>query len=257
MKVSIITVTFNCEDTIEDTMLSVFSQNYKNIEYIIIDGGSTDNTMINVKKYNKNINHIISEKDQGMYDAINKGIKLSTGDIVHILNSDDVYADQNILSEVVDLFKKKNCEILLSKIIFFKKINQINHKQYFTREVGIKFFSPNLLRFGFMPAHPGTFIKKNIYDKFGMYKINYQIASDYELFVRLLMKFKVPYLKYDKLTVKMREGGKSSKNIYSNYIITKEIIKVFKENNLYTNYLFLLLRLPIKILKKIYFQFTS
>ena len=257
MKVSIITVTFNCEDTIEDTMLSVFSQNYKNIEYIIIDGGSTDNTMINVKKYNKNINHIISEKDQGMYDAINKGIKLSTGDIVHILNSDDVYADQNILSEVVDLFKKKSCEILLSKIIFFKKINQINHKQYFTREVGIKFFSPNLLRFGFMPAHPGTFIKKNIYDKFGMYKINYQIASDYELFVRLLMKFKVPYLKYDKLTVKMREGGKSSKNIYSNYIITKEIIKVFKENNLYTNYLFLLLRLPIKILKKIYFQFTS
>ena len=257
MKVSIITVTFNCEDTIEDTMLSVFSQNYKNIEYIIIDGGSTDNTMINVKKYNKNINHIISEKDQGMYDAINKGIKLSTGDIVHILNSDDVYADQNILSEVVDLFKKKSCEILLSKIIFFKKINQINHKQYFTREVGIKFFSPNLLRFGFMPAHPGTFIKKNIYDKFGMYKINYQIASDYELFVRLLMKFKVPYLKYDKLTVKMREGGKSSKNIYSNYIITKEIIKVFKENNLYTNYLFLLLRLPIKIIKKIYFQFTN
>lgn len=257
MKVSIITVTFNCEDTIEDTMLSVFSQNYKNIEYIIIDGGSTDNTMINVKKYNKNINHIISEKDQGMYDAINKGIKLSTGDIVHILNSDDVYADQNILSEVVDLFKKKSCEILLSKIIFFKKINQINHKQYFTREVGIKFFSPNLLRFGFMPAHPGTFIKKNIYDKFGMYKINYQIASDYELFVRLLMKFKVPYLKYDKLTVKMREGGKSSKNIYSNYIITKEIIKVFKENNLYTNYFFLLLRLPIKIIKKIYFQFTN
>ena len=257
MKVSIITVTFNCEDTIEDTMLSVFSQNYKNIEYIIIDGGSTDNTMIKVKKYNKNISHIITEKDQGMYDAINKGIKLSTGDIVHILNSDDVYADQNILSEVVDLFKKKNCEILLSKIIFFKKINQINHKQYFTREVGIKFFSPNLLRFGFMPAHPGTFIKKNIYDKFGMYKINYQIASDYELFVRLLMKFKVPYLKYDKLTVKMREGGKSTKNIYSNYIITKEIIKVFKENNLYTNYFFLLLRLPIKIIKKIYFQFTN
>jgi len=257
MKISIITVTFNCEDTIEDTMLSVFSQNYKNIEYIIIDGGSTDNTMINVKKYNKNINHIISEKDQGMYDAINKGIKLSTGDIVHILNSDDVYADQNILSEVVDLFKKKSCEILLSKIIFFKKINQINHKQYFTREVGIKFFSPNLLRFGFMPAHPGTFIKKNIYNKFGMYKINYQIASDYELFVRLLMKFKVPYFKYDKLTVKMGEGGKSTKNIHSNYIITKEIIKVFKENNLYTNYFFLLLRLPIKIIKKIYFQFTN
>ena len=122
MKVSIITVTFNCEDTIEDTMLSVFSQNYKNIEYIIIDGGSTDNTMIKVKKYNKNISHIITEKDQGMYDAINKGIKLSTGDIVHILNSDDVYADQNILSEVVDLFKKKSCEILLSKIIFLKKL---------------------------------------------------------------------------------------------------------------------------------------
>lgn len=257
MKVSIITATFNCEDTIEDTMLSVFSQNYKNIEYIIIDGCSTDNTMIKVKKYNKNISHIITEKDQGMYDAINKGIKLSTGDIVHILNSDDVYADQNVLSEVVDLFKKKSCEILLSKIIFFKKINQINHKQYFTREVGINFFSPNLLRFGFMPAHPGTFIKKNIYNKFGMYKINYQIASDYELFVRLLMKFKVPYLKYDKLTVKMREGGKSTKNIYSNYIITKEIIKAFKENNLYTNYFFLLLRLPVKIIKKIYFKFTN
>jgi glycosyltransferase involved in cell wall biosynthesis len=257
MMISIITVTFNSEDTIEDTMLSVFSQNYKNIEYIIIDGGSTDNTMVNVRKYNKNINQIISENDQGIYDAINKGIKLSTGDIVHILNSDDVYANQNILTEVVDLFKQTSCEILLSKVKFFKQNNQINHKQNYTREVGIKFFSPNLLRFGYMPAHPGTFIKKNIYDKFGMYKINYQIASDYELFVRFLMKFKIPYLKYDKLTVKMREGGKSTKNIYSNYIITKEIMRAFKENNLYTNYLFLLLRLPIKILKKIYFQFTS
>ena len=257
MMISIITVTFNSENTIEDTMSSVFSQNYKNIEYIIIDGGSTDNTMINVRKYNKNINRIISENDQGMYDAINKGIKISSGDIIHILNSDDVYANQNILTEVVDLFKKTKCEIILSKIKFFKNINQGDRKQNYTREVGIKFFSPNLLRFGYMPAHPGTFIKRNIYDKFGMYKINYQIASDYELFVRFLMKFKVTYLKYDKLTVKMREGGKSTKNIYSNYIITKEIMRAFKENNLYTNFFFLLLRLPIKILKKIYFQLTN
>lgn len=257
MKVSIITVTFNSESTIENTLLSVFSQNYKNIEYIIIDGGSTDNTIKIIKKYSKYINQIVSKSDQGMYDAINKGIKLSTGDIIHILNSDDVYANQNIITEIVDMFKKTDYGIILSKIIFFSKNNNINFKKNYTREVGVNFFSPMMLRFGWMPPHPGAFIKKNIYDKYGLYKINYQIAADYEMFVRLLMKFKVPYLKFDILTVEMKEGGKSTKNVYSNYIITKEIMKSFKENNLYTNYLFLILRLPIKLLIKTYFQLTK
>lgn len=250
MKVSVITVTFNSENTIEETLLSVFSQNYKNVEYIIVDGGSTDNTLSIIKKYFNKISHIISKKDKGMYDAINKGIKLSSGDIIHILNSDDIYANQNILSEIVNIFKKKKCKIILSKIVFFKH----NDKKKFIRGIGVKFFSPILLRFGWMPPHPGTFIKKNIYEQYGLYKTNFKIAADYEIFVRLFLKFKISYFKYNKLTIKMKEGGKSNKNIFSNYVITKEIMQSFKENNLYTNYLFLILRLPIKLFQKIYFQ---
>ena len=254
MKISIITVTFNSEDTIEDTLLSVFSQNYTDIEYIIIDGGSNDNTLRIVKKYSKYISHIISENDKGMYDAINKGIKLSRGDVIHILNSDDIYASENILTEIANIFKKSRYEIILSKIVFFKHNIKTNNKKYYTRDIGVKFFTPNLLRFGWMPAHPGTFIKKNIYSKFGLYKTNYQIAADYEMFVRLFLKFKVSYFKYDKLSIRMKEGGKSTKSIYSNYVITKEIMQSFRENNLYTNYVFLVLRLPIKMCQKIYFQ---
>jgi len=254
MKVSIITVTLNSENTIENTILSVFSQSYKNFEYIIIDGGSTDNTIKLIEKYKKKVSRFISENDLGIYDAINKGIKLSTGDIIHILNSDDVYTNKNILNEIINLFKETEHQIILSKIKFFKEINKNEIKRNYSREIGIKFFSPNLLRFGWMPPHPGAFIKKKIYDKYGLYKTNYKIAADFEIFVRLLLKYKVSFLKYDKYTVEMREGGISTKNIKSNFLITKEILKSFQDNKLFTNFLFLIPRLPIKLAQKIYFR---
>lgn len=245
MKISIITVSLNSEDTIERTIKSVITQSYKNIEYIVIDGNSSDDTFKIVNKYSDYISYSISENDKGIYDAINKGIKNSTGEIVSVLNSDDAYYDRNVLSNVYDNFKKFNdLEMLIGDTVI-----QNQHTKKILRIYDAKSFKPKYLKFGYSPPHPSTFIKREVYNKYGYYNINYNIASDFDLYVRLILKHKIKYKLIKERFVIMNSGGKSSRSIKSNIVSTKEIMLSLKNNEIYSNLIFVLLRFPLKIIQ--------
>ncbi|WP_024605737.1 MULTISPECIES: glycosyltransferase family 2 protein [unclassified Pseudoalteromonas] len=244
MKVSIITVCYNSAVTIEDTIISVLSQNYKNIEYIVIDGGSSDATLDIINKYREQISIVISEPDKGIYDAMNKGIKNATGDIVGILNSDDFYETKDVITEIVNNFDV-DTDIVFGDLIFVKPENI----EKITRFYSLPHFKAWKLRFGWMPPHPATFIKKPVYDKYGLYKINYKISADYEVFVRFLLVNKVNFKHINKVLVRMRDGGVSTSGLKSSLTLNKEIVKACEENGIYTNIFILMSKLPFKLLE--------
>tara|TARA_B110000003_G_C16518643_1_gene484084 strand:+ start:208 stop:957 length:750 start_codon:yes stop_codon:yes gene_type:complete len=247
MKVSIITVCYNSQKTIENTIKSVLSQNYKNYEYIIIDGRSTDNTIEIIKKYKKKIQIFRSEKDKGIYDAINKGIKLATGSVISILHSDDIFYNKFTTQKVMSHFKsnsKINC--LIGNTIITD--NNLKKK---LRSYKANFFKKWMLYFGFSPPHPSTFFRDKIYKKYGLYKNEYIIAGDFEFFVRIFLKKKILFKIIDENFVLMKSGGKSSNSIKSNLISSQEIIKSFKDNKLYTNWFLIILRIPLKLIQYI------
>ena len=235
MKISIITVCYNSQKTIEKTIKSVLSQSYKNFEYIIIDGGSTDNTIEIIKKYKKKIDVFKSKKDKGIYDAINKGIKYSTGSVVSILHSDDIFYDKFTISKVMSFFEsnpKIDCLIgntIITNNNFKKKIR--NYKA--------NIFKKWMLYFGFSPPHPSTFFRYKIYKKYGLYNSKYTIAGDFEFFVRIFLKKKMSFKIINENFILMKSGGKSSNSLKSNFVSSREIIKSFKDNKLNTNWLLL------------------
>ncbi|GAA68720.1 glycosyltransferase family 2 protein [Pseudoalteromonas sp. BSi20429] len=244
MKVSIITVCYNSAATINDTITSVLSQDYKNIEYIVIDGGSSDATLDIINKYREQISVVISEPDKGIYDAMNKGIKNATGDIVGILNSDDFYETKDVITEIINNFDV-DTEIVFGDLIFVKPENI----EKITRFYSLPRFKAWKLRFGWMPPHPATFIKKSVYDKYGLYKINYKISADYEVFVRFLLVNKVNFKHINKILVRMRDGGVSTSGLKSSLTLNKEIVKACEENGIYTNIFILMSKLPFKLLE--------
>ena len=240
-KISVITICYNSEKTILNTINSVKNQNYKNIEYIIIDGGSTDNTISIIN--NSNSNHIlISESDKGIYDAMNKGIKIASGDFITFLNSDDQYVDNNIINEV-NKHLTCNIDITYGDVIFYK--NNINNKIY--RKYKSNIFKPQLIKFGIMPAHPGMFINKNLFRKHGLFNIEFKISGDFEFIARIFKTTNIIYIYIPKALVFMQSGGISNKNLFNKILLNIEIYKACKLNNYKTNYLFILLRYIIKI----------
>jgi|TARA_B110000027_G_scaffold133255_1_gene161271 glycosyltransferase involved in cell wall biosynthesis len=248
MKVSIITVCLNSQKTIRKTIKSVISQSYKNYEYIIIDGGSTDNTIKIINEYKKYISVFISEKDKGIYDAINKGIKKSTGSVVSILNSDDIFCDDKTTQKIISYFKS---DLKLDCLIGNTLITKNNSKKVI-RNYKANSFKKWMLYLGFSPPHPSTFVRKKIYKKFGLYNKKYKIAGDFEFFVRIFLKKKILFKIINKNFVLMKSGGRSSSSLKSNFISSNEIVKSFKDNNLYTNWLLVILRFPIKLLQYIF-----
>ena len=236
MKISIITVVHNNKKTIKDAINSVLSQNYDNLEYIIIDGASTDGTVevINetIRVHKKKNIKFISEKDNGVYDAMNKGIDLASGEIVGILNSDDLYYDEYCIPIVMNEFKKK-IDSIFADLIYVRTNNTDKVVRYYSSA----HFSPKKFAFGWMPAHPTFFVKRNCYEKYGNYKTDYIIAADYELLIRLLATHNISYNYIPKVLVKMRVGGLSTKNFKSNWILNREIVRSCKENGIKTNLL--------------------
>ncbi len=246
MKISVITVCFNCETTIENTLLSVINQNYKEIEYIVIDGGSKDKTLEKINKYKNKISKIISEKDYGIYDAINKGIKNSTGDIISLLHGNDIYFNQNVLFKVAEFFKKnKSTELLLSDLAFKRNFDQNKISRYYSA----KNFKPWMLRIGLSPPHLSSFFKSSAINKVGLYKTNYKIAGDFDYFVRAFLEHKLKYQYVDDCLIFMSTGGTSGKNLDSYLISSKEINASLKANMLYSNILLTFLRFPIKLIQ--------
>lgn len=179
MKISIITVCYNSGTTIRDTIESVLAQNYLGIEYIIVDGGSTDATMSIVRKYDSRIDTIVSEQDKGIYDAMNKGIHLATGDVIGILNSDDFYENSGVISEVINQFMSKpDSSLVFGDVVFVESSNTEKIVRYYDSKK-IKAWK---LRFGWMPPHTASFIKRSAYEQVGNYSLDYKIAADYELY---------------------------------------------------------------------------
>lgn len=247
MKVSLITATFNSEKTLADTIESVLNQDYKDLEYIIVDGESNDNTINIIKQYEAKFNgnfHWITEKDSGLYEAINKGINLASGDIIGIINSDDYYENNNIISKVVNCFESKPyLDAVYGNVTIVDAVNKNKEVRYYSS----KFFSNKLFRLGFMPAHPTFFTYKNSFIKCGIYKTDYKIAGDFEMLARLLHKHKIKteYMNLD--MIRMRRGGISSPSLTNMLTINREIRRACKENNIKTCYPLLFLRYFYKI----------
>lgn len=246
MKISIITVCFNSASTIRDTIESVFLQSFNNIEYIVVDGGSKDSTVSILQEYGKRISKVLSESDRGIYDAMNKGITLATGDIIGILNSDDVFENENVLLNIVNLFKgNQSLDVVFGDVVFVESDNLNKIVRYYNSS----HFKVWKLRFGWMPPHPATFIKKSAYERVGHYNLDYKISADYELFVRMLMIHRLNFSRVNKVLVRMRTGGVSTSGIKSSLLLNSEIIKLCKRNGVYTNMFFLLLKIPFKLLE--------
>lgn len=240
LKVSIITVCYNSSETIESTIQSVVSQNYSNIEYIIVDGLSTDDTLKIVDRYKSNISKVISEKDDGIYDAINKGIALTTGEILAILHADDFYADNTVISEIVDTFTKQQVEAVYGNLQYVDREDTNKIKRNWISGIYSK---QNFLQ-GWMPPHPSFFAKKECYTKFGVFNTTLKSAADYELMLRFLYKHNCSVAYIPKVLVKMRVGGKSNVSIINRIKANREDKKAWEINGL-TPELFTFIKKPL------------
>lgn len=246
-RITIITVCYNSAATIRDTLESVASQSYKDFEHIIVDGGSTDGTPGIVRAWNEHSLHLVSEPDNGIYDAMNKGIALAKGDYIGMLNSDDYFAKPTALEMIAAHFSANNVDAVFSCLDIVDPANL----NLVLRKYRIRNYSPFMLRIGVMPPHPTFYCRKSCYEKAGPYRTDYRIAADFEMLVRLLLKCHISWEFIDESLVKMRAGGLSSSGIKSNWVVNREIIRACKENGLYTNFLFLALKLPLRMLELI------
>lgn len=251
LKFSLVSVTFNSDATLNDTIESILNQLFPNLEYIVVDGLSKDNTVDVIKEYEPRFEgrlKWISEKDAGLYDAMNKGIRMATGDIVGIINSDDFYHRTDILAKVADAFQDKSVQAVYGDVRFVNPDNLDKTVRYYSS----KNFSPKLFRYGFMPAHPTFFTYRKYFDEFGYYKTDYRIAADYELLIRFLYThhLNAKYLPLD--FMKMRTGGTSTASFKSNLLLNKEIVRACRENGIWTCMPLLFLKYFIKVFELIF-----
>ena len=243
MKITIITATYNSQAYISDCIKSVYNQTYTNIEHIIIDGSSKDKTIEIINSTPNRITKVISEPDKGIYDAMNKGIRAATGDVIGILNSDDFFTSDNIIETVADNFKNYDIDALYGDVHFVNPDDILKTVRYYSSAI----FKPSLFRFGFMPAHPSFYMKKECYDKYGLYALDYKIASDYDLLIRYLYKERINYKYLKKDFVTMRTGGVSTENFNSRVTLNREIVRACKKYGIKTNMFLLSFKYLYKI----------
>jgi glycosyltransferase involved in cell wall biosynthesis len=227
MKVSIITATFNSINSIEDTFNSIKSQDYEDIEWIVIDGGSTDGTIEYLKSVQHKISKFISEKDNGIYDALNKGLSLATGDVVGFLHSDDVFANEIIISNIVKLFQEKQIGGVYGDLEYISQ----NENKNVIRKWKSSVYDSNEIKKGWMPPHPTLFLKREIYEKFGNFDEKMKISADYDFILRIMKSPEIYYHYFPAVITKMKMGGASSslRNIKQKM---KEDILALKKNNI-------------------------
>ena len=245
MKISVITASFNREKTIARALTSINKQTHKNIEKVVIDGASTDSSMDIIRPFLDDADICVSEKDEGLYDALNKGLVLSTGDIIAFLHSDDMYFDEHVLEKVASAFSKTNVDIVYGDACFFRK-EKVNHsiRNYKSDEL-----SKKNLAWGRMPAHTAMFINKKIYKKFGLFKNDYQICADYEFLCRIANDPELKSIYLPQTLIKMQTGGISTGGIKNTILLNKEVLKACLSNGIKTNMMMILSKYPSKLLQ--------
>ncbi len=241
MKVSIITVVYNGEKTIRETIESVLAQEYEAVEYIIIDGNSTDTTKDIIQSYGQRINTFISEPDLGIYDAMNKGIRLATGDIVGILNADDIFDTPRIIPDLVERFKETEADAVYGDLLYVAADN-LSHV---IRNWKAGHFSPISFLWGWMPPHPTFFIRREWYDNFGTFRLDLGSSADYELMLRMVQKHHAKLAYIQKVMVRMRVGGVSNVTIKNRILANRNDKKAWEVNQL-TPYPFTFLCKPVR-----------
>jgi len=245
MKISIITVSYNSSRTIRDTIESLLIQTYKNIEYIIVDGLSTDNTVNIIKEYESQFNEMlrwVSEKDNGLYDAMNKGFRMATGDVIGIINSDDLFSDSQAIEKVVNCFKTNDPVDCVFADLYYVAQNDISKIVRYWQTGKKSSFAK-----GWHPAHPTLYVKKKVYDRYGLFDLNYKLAADFELMLRLVEKDKISMVYLPEPLVKMRLGGVTSKNLTNIRKGNIECIHAFKKNGIKVSWLYPFYRLLPKL----------
>lgn len=240
IKFTIITATYNSAKYLRQTLTSVCTQNYKNIEHIIIDGGSTDDTLLICNEFN-HISKIISEKDNGIYDALNKGLTFATGDIIGFLHSDDFFYNQDVILNIANQFNYDNqLDATISDIVFINK-----NENKIIRKYSAKNWSPKLFAWGKMPPHPAVFCRSSVYNNL-FFDTSFKIAADYDMLIKIFYNTRIKYIYLPLITTVMRFGGISTKGLSSNFLINTEVYMACKKNNIYTNKLMLITKYIFK-----------
>lgn len=247
MRVSVITVCYNSAKTLERCLSSVVAQDYDDIEHIVIDGGSSDESAEIFSKYQSVLSHLVSEPDDGIYDAMNKGLEIAKGDIICFLNSDDYYTSQNILSRVVKIMNEKALDALAGDVGFFRK----NNPTRVVRRFRSNRFKPARLEWGWMPAHPALFLRTDVVNRVGKFKIDFKIAGDFDFIIRAFYGHDLRYEHIPEIFVNMQLGGASTGSVKSKVLLNQEVLRACRENGLKTNIFKILSKYPFKIMELI------
>lgn len=247
MKVSVVTVCFNSENTIQDTLRSVACQSYNEIEYIVVDGMSRDSTWSTIERMLDELalqTILLRENDKGIYDAMNKGIALATGDIVGFLNSDDVFADENVITKIAQGFESSSADMVYGDLVYTKEhdLSQV------TRTWKLGPMPKSGMKTGWHPAHPTMYVRREILQK-EPFDIDFRIAADYEMMVRLIEKLKISSHYIPHTLVKMREGGASNQSMSNIYKANRECLRAWSKNGFFANPFTIGMKLGRKILQ--------
>lgn len=246
MTISVITATYNSGATLRDTLESVLRQSFSDFEHIVVDGGSKDNTLDIVREYEPRYGgrlRWISESDKGIYDAMNKGICMTTGDVVGILNSDDFYTSSDVLECVAKAMVDLDVDAVYGDVHFVGAGDLSRCIRYYTSRP----FHRGWMRFGFMPAHPSFYCRKTVYEKYGAFDLSYKVAADFENLLRLIFVHRIHTRYLHKDFVTMRTGGASTSGLRSHEQIMHDHLRALKQNGIYSNLFFLGMRYPYKI----------
>ena len=243
--ITVITVCYNSADTLEQALKSVTIQDWPNVEHIVIDGGSTDDTLDILGRYKNHLAYVVSEPDNGIYDAMNKGLARATGDVVCFLNADDQYASENVLSMAANQMRAGQLDALLGDVGFFHASNPTRQVRRYRSDR----FTPERLAWGWMPAHPALFLTRSVIDRVGQFNTTYKIAGDYEFVIRAFYGHALRYVHVPKVLVRMQTGGVSTDGWRSKVRLNKEVLRACRENGVNTNIFKILSKYPAKLME--------
>lgn len=241
--ISVVVPVRNMPDTIARTLSSIARQSYPNVEIVVVDGASADDTLTQIKAFDNQIATLISEPDQGLYEAVNKGIALSQGEIVGILNGDDYYKHDGVLELYAQAFGEQDVGLVYGDLEFFLAGNPSGTIRRYSSEK----FKPDRLGYGWMPPHPTVFVRRSVYEQVGDYRTDYAIAADFEFLIRALWKERVPARRIPSVVVRMQYGGISTKGLGASYRLNREILRACRENGLRSNWFKIALKIPSKL----------